>query len=156
MSVRTAIVVTLLTLPLQGSGCFAKECLDETYCVRECECTDSTRNTVTQCPIQFQCNVADQICDEAYNDLSCDEICTNYAARGLCGSKQCTTENECLRQTTCQAFDPGTGEQICSYNCDLLFACDADVNACEADYLLPDNELCQRCAESAGGNPCGV
>lgn len=147
---RSALVVAgslgLLAGLLSGSSCAPKQCEDDSYCVRTCECTSSASGASFDCPVQFACAEND-LCETAYNEASCDDLCQQFASRDLCGSKRCENENDCVREALCNAFDPNTGMIIETFSCQSVFACDPEVFACEAAYVATsDDQLCQACA----------
>lgn len=142
----------LLAGLLSGTTCFPKQCEDDTYCVRECNCESSAGGGEFACPIQLACNTGEGVCAAEYNELTCEEICQQVAARSLCGSKRCTGAEDCVRSATCLQFDPETGQQIGSFECDLPFACDPDAQVCEEAYVTTsDDQVCQECAAQQGG-----
>jgi len=149
-----ALASTLLLLA--AAGC-PKECRDETYCTRTCDCRDAQRNRIIECPMSFQCNLEGETgyCEDDYNGLSCDGddgICKRYAATGLCGSKVCVNEEDCqIEDLLCEIRDQQTGQLIQQYFCDLAFSCDLNAGACEAAYAAPVAQHCQTCLEQGGG-----
>lgn len=136
-------LLVVLSGLLTGAQCFPRQCRTHEHCQRLCECKDNTTNTVLQCPMFFQCNVESGVCADEYN-MGCDEICGRFAATGTCGSKTCENEAQCVRSAVCQATNQQTGE-TCQYNCEVTFACEQDIGACEAGFAVDDNTLCQSC-----------
>lgn len=151
----TAPVIFSLLGLLAGAQCFPRQCRSHLNCERLCDCNDASNGTVVQCPMFFRCDVQNGICADEYN-MGCDELCGRYAARDVCGSKTCSDESECVRQALCEARDPQTGALICSYTCEVTFACDPEAGACEAAFGLDDGSLCASalCPIPQGG-ACG-
>lgn len=146
-------LVAGLALALSAAQCFPRQCRSYTNCQRQCDCTDAQRNQIVPCEIGFRCDVESGYCSDEYNQ-SCDEICQQYAARSACGTKTCTNEAECVRQLTCSAVNQQTGQVLCTFNCDLPFACETDPGVCEQAFGLDDVTLCsQFCAPPPG---CGT
>ena len=151
----STLLATLTLLPLAAplfvsAACIPRQCTDDSFCVRECECESAATGEVTICPVRFSCDIDAEVCEDDYTDLSCGDICQTFAARDLCGSVRCTTEADCVRSVTCGQFDPNTGQQIGSFECQRAFTCDAVALACEASYSLStDDQLCQECAAAA-------
>lgn len=146
-------LLSVLVLLLSAGQCFPRQCRTSAHCQRYCECTDGQRGTVVPCAVDFRCDVQAGYCADEYNQ-SCDEICQKYAARNACGTKTCESELDCVRQATCNAVNPQTGQVLCTYNCDVPFFCEADPGVCEASYGLDDQTFCAtHCPVPAG---CGI
>lgn len=150
-SARSALLVAgslgVIAALASSSSCTPpKQCEDDSYCVRTCTCTSSATGQSFDCPVQFACG-ENELCETAYGESSCDDLCQQFAARDLCGSKRCENENDCVREVLCNAYDPNTGQLIETFTCQSIFACDPEVFACEAAYVTTtDDALCQACA----------
>ena len=131
---------------LLGANCAPKRCTDDSYCRRECDCEDVSIGAQVTCPVTFQCDTQQEVCESAWNEMSCDEICQTYAASGNCGTKRCTDERDCTRSVVCNSFDPQTGQLLDTFGCDFPIACDSTFNGCASDWTMTDDEICQRVA----------
>ncbi len=122
---------------LGAAGC-AKRCESAEGCQRSCQCTDADEGTTYACPMTFNCDTENGVCDPMHGK-SCDEICATYAANDACG-RQCTKDGQCLLRCTCEL------EEGASIVCEQPFACEIDVGVCEPSHALTDCEaLCQSC-----------
>jgi hypothetical protein len=150
-SVLAALTLLPVIAPLLVSAaCIPRQCSDDSFCIRECECESSATGDVIACPVRFSCDIDAEVCEDDYTELSCEEICQTFAARDLCGSVRCSTEADCVRSVTCNQFDPNTGQLVGSFDCQRAFTCDAVALACEAGYsLVTDDQICQECAAAA-------
>lgn len=138
------LVASFALLLLAGAQCFPRQCRTHEHCLRVCECEEAETEIVIECPFFFRCERDTGTCESDYS-ASCSEICQRYAGAGLCGSKKCTNEAECVRSVLCQAQNQQTGE-VSQFGCELPFACNQDVGACEAGFAADDNTICQACA----------
>jgi hypothetical protein len=152
--VLALIVVTVLSvaIPLIDSGC-TRACQESAHCTKTCECTDSQRNQVVECPFMFTCNIETETCEPAHDEWTCDDICATVAARGLCGSKHCESELDCHVDVPCECSDPNTGAVVSTFECEKDIVCNAEINVCASDFALTAVEQCQICA--AEQNACG-
>lgn len=141
-----------LLASMMAANCLPRPCRGYENCLRECDCTDAQRNQVIPCAVHFRCDLESGSCADEYN-MSCDELCGRFAARDACGTKVCESEAECVRQLTCLAANPETGEVLCTFNCDVPFACDTEVGACDEGFGQDDATICaQFCSPPPG---CG-
>ena len=99
MIVSARFVKCLATISMLATSLFflnacSKRCDSATGCQRTCPCTDSESGLTFDCNMTFLCDVEAKVCDPMHS-ASCDDICQQYAASGICG-KQCTkTQNVC-------------------------------------------------------------
>ncbi len=135
-----------MALFLQGCK---KECLDDSFCVRTCECQNAQTNTTTSCDLGFQCG-DDGTCNPAYDGLTCDQICQSYAVTGKCGSRYCSTSDECVREVNCDISD-GSGQYLRTDTCVNQFVCDTSAKLCEDNFLRNDQAQCEICFEQTTG-----
>ena len=137
-------LIALAALPIfGGSNCMGKPCLDANDCVRECRCSFGATNEESNCLITYQCDYETDKCEAGYNDLSCDDICNDYAAAGLCGSRRCSADSNCYRSLSCSYLD-SLGNSVVE-TCSYTFACDPSTQLCEQNFLLDDNSFCEFC-----------
>ena len=134
-----------------GTACLGKECRDSTYCIRKCECTDEQNDSISDCEIQYRCDLDTEMCESAYGEESCEDVCKKYAAEDVCGSKRCDNENHCRRDEECVVTDAETGEVVNEFDCEKEFKCETEVGVCEEGYNQSDIELCNVCAEEQNG-----
>jgi hypothetical protein len=150
-----SLLAALMLLPvvaplLVSSACIPRQCTDDSFCIRECECESSATGDVIICPVRFSCDIDAEVCEDAYTEQSCDDICQTFAARDLCGSVRCTSEADCVRSVACNQFDPNTGAVVGTFACQRAFTCDAVALACEVGFTtVNDDQLCQECAAAA-------
>ena len=137
-----SILIFLFVLMTIGSGCFPRECEQHSNCIKSCDCLDTTTQTNTSCGMTFLCEVENKSCEAAY-DMDCTEFCQTYAAKGVCGSKRCTLDSECLRSVTCTVTDSAGNSQ--DIPCSQQFSCDNDLEVCETAYILDDLSFCELC-----------
>lgn len=155
---RVAMVLLplLFVLPLVAAQCLPRQCLDHRNCERFCECEDAQTNNSIPCTMFFRCDENSGVCADEYN-MSCDQVCQNYAAVGTCGSKTCEDESDCLRQAICAPVNEESGEVRCTYNCDVPFACASNGEAggtCAPEFLQDDQTVCAQFCPAPPG--CGV
>ena len=137
-------LIALASAPfILGSSCMSKPCIDATDCVRECSCEFASTNENYGCNISYQCDVATDQCEASYNELTCDDICEQYARRSLCGSQRCSADSNCARTVDCQiTYDDGTTEAItCSHDS----TCDSETQLCDETFSLDDASFCSFC-----------
>lgn len=143
------LALPLFVVPLAAGNCLPRQCLDHTNCERFCECEDATTDRSIPCTMFFRCDESAGICADEYN-LSCDEVCQQFAATESCGRKTCDNETDCLRFTTCQRVNQQTGQVLCTYNCEVPFQCEAS-GTCAPAYIQDDQTVCaQFCPPPAG------
>ena len=152
LSYRVTLLVALFPL-LAGAQCFPRQCRSHEHCQRLCECSDTSTNTFVQCPMFFRCDTQAGVCADEYN-MSCDEVCQRFAASGLCGSKTCDNEAECVREVVCKAVDSQSGQPVCEFGCPVTFRCEQDVGACEAAFADPTTPCPATCPVPTDGS-CG-
>ena len=135
-----AIVVALSVTSLfaiANIGC-SKRCDTAEGCRRTCKCTDSANGVTFDCPMTFNCNSDDEVCDKEH-DKSCDEICDSYAAYNACG-RQCENDAQCFMRCECETEGGGT------VVCENAFACEKEHHTCEEAHRLTSCELmCEIC-----------
>lgn len=151
----SAFVAMLLALPVVVAvegGC-SRSCETAAHCTKTCECTDTQRNQIIDCPFMFTCNIETETCEPAHDEWTCDDICERVAARGLCGSKHCDSELDCNINVPCECSDPNTGAVVSTFECEKDVACNADINVCTSEFTLTPVQQCQICATEQ--NACG-
>jgi hypothetical protein len=155
MSSRFVLAFPMLVALLSAATatqCLPRPCEGYQNCLRQCDCTDATRNQVIPCSMHFRCDLEKRSCDDEFN-MGCDELCGRFAARSACGTKVCANEAECVRLLTCLAVNPQTGQVLCSFQCDVAFGCDTEAGACEPGFAQNDETICaQFCTPPPG---CG-
>ncbi len=126
-------------------ACPSKRCTTPADCLLDCDCEDPNNNVVVKCGLQYRCDFSTDLCSEAFNTATCDDVC-NLQPDGKCYSRQCISETDCLREVQCNV-DPGNG-MIQTLPCTMEFACDADDNLCEVEFTATDLEVCQMCQQA--------
>lgn len=146
-SMRARLPLLLLVAPfvlllLAGGNCAPRACENESHCFRECECTDTSRDISFNCGMNFLCS-DEGFCEDSFN-MTCDEFCSQFAARGVCYSRRCDDERDCDRYTPCQAYDEAT-QQTTTFDCSRRFSCNQEAGACDADFAsMTNDQMCQQ------------
>jgi hypothetical protein len=134
------LVLGLGVVVWSAATCFPRQCDSSANCLKSCRCEDKSRNEIIDCPLFFMCDTEAGVCEDAYN-MSCDEFCSTFAARGACGSKRCDDEDDCVRETTCQA--EVSGQEPVPYSCAIRFTCEENEGGvCSTGYELDDPTFC--------------
>jgi hypothetical protein len=136
------LAVALGTLLWTAATCFPRTCDTSANCLKSCRCEDKSRDEIVDCPLFFMCNTESGTCEDSYN-MSCDEFCGTFAARGACGSKRCDDEADCDRKSVCQTEGPP--DQQSAFECEIRFECDIEgAGVCSAGYGLDDATFCSQ------------
>jgi hypothetical protein len=152
-SPRVVAVVLLCLLPwtMIAASC-RRACQNSENCRRSCDCLNTETDTRNGCSLAFVCEGAENLCEEAYDTMSCDEMCADYQANALCGVARCRSDADCIRRLECDIVGP-TGETTGQKRaCEVSFACDVEAAACDVASIASDAALC---AVSCSGAPVG-
>jgi hypothetical protein len=140
--VAVHVAMLMVGLLLLSGGACPRECLDNTQCLRSCDCVNRTTDLRTSCTMGFICT-ADEVCEGAYQDMSCDEMCGRYQANNQCGRDRCSSNEQCTRFASCSLLNEQgapTGQVI---DCKYEFGCDVqDSETCDPRSTLQDAQLC--------------
>ena len=129
---------------LATAGC-QRPCETADNCKRTCDCIDSTTESRLQCTMAFRCESADLVCESDYDALACVDVCGQYAAIGKCGFQRCSNNAECAKKITCPVLNAEGQPTSLNFTCDLTFACDQELQLCQAGSELPQDQLCRAC-----------
>lgn len=152
----TAMARVLLLLavaaPLLLSASCRRPCETEQHCKRTCECLDNANDTRLDCTIAFRCEGADKVCESSYDSMACDELCSTYAARAMCGTQRCASNADCEKVVSCPVLD-AEGQPVepaQSFTCTRTFECDVTLEVCDAELTESDEAHCAFCRATAG------
>jgi hypothetical protein len=145
------VVFTLLALVVNLSSC-RRPCRGSENCRRTCDCLNTATDTRNECSVAFVCEAGDGYCEEAYDAMTCDELCAGYQANALCGVARCRTDADCRRALECDVLGPTGAPTGQRRACEVSFACDIDSAACDVRSIASDAELCAlECSSAAIG-----
>jgi hypothetical protein len=137
VAVSWATVVAVGLLP----GC-KRPCESSGNCVRTCECLNNQTNQRIDCSLAFRCEGDTQVCEDAHDDMSCEDLCADYAGTGRCGVERCASDLECQKAISCPIFD-GNGQPTGQFfDCTLNFRCQPDFEACQPRSTVANEALC--------------
>jgi hypothetical protein len=145
---RLLLVVTMLIcgLPL---GC-KRPCESALNCKRTCSCLNTQTNRRNDCTVAFKCDGAEQVCEEAFDTMKCDDLCAQYAARALCGTERCASDADCVKILECDCRGQDGNPNGRKYECTRSFLCDVNTEVCEPLSTRSDAEICAAdCAQPA-------
>jgi hypothetical protein len=146
--VRSPVVVVImlsLWLPfLAMSSSCRRACDTAQNCRRTCDCLNTATDTRNECSLAFVCEGAENLCEEAYDTMSCDEICADYQANALCGVARCRSDADCTRRLECDVVDLNGAPTGQKRACEIPFTCDVAAAACDVGSIASDAELCSR------------
>jgi hypothetical protein len=149
--VVVAALVFLVPWVVLSSSC-RRACQTSENCRRSCDCLNTATDTRNECSLAFVCEGAEGLCEEAYDTMSCDEMCADYHANALCGVARCRSDADCTRRVECDVLGPSGAPTGQKRGCEVLFACDIEASACDVGSLASEAELCVlRCS----GAPVG-
>ncbi len=150
------VVVGLLVVMLAASGC-KRPCQSEKNCKRSCDCIDKTNGGSQKCTLAFLCQApegnGEKVCEDDYDALSCDEMCSKFAAAAQCGTSRCEADANCDRKMQCAVVNDAGEPTGLFQNCEIPFVCDATNKVCPAAFNRRDAELCATCCTTPG-QPC--
>jgi hypothetical protein len=126
-------------LPLQSCE---RACEDSENCKRTCSCLNKETDERADCTMAFICDGETQLCESDYNNLTCDEICSQYAARAQCGRERCTIDAECKKVLSCDVVINGQPNPEQQFACTINFTCDQGDGLCQVESTLSDAQLC--------------
>jgi hypothetical protein len=129
---RVLLGMVLLGGLLGGQGCVSR-CASDLDCVKSCPCGDGTTCTLGLSCVNTLCELEETpICQVP------EDFCQKYKDKGLCGSKKCDQNNDCLKRCNpCLAnFQPAGGGNVtqCRYECKRTYTCLEDEGMCDQSY----------------------
>lgn len=129
-----------------------RPCETEQHCKRTCECLDNATDTRLDCTIAFRCEGEDKVCESTYDSMACDELCSTYAARAMCGTQRCASNANCEKVVSCPVLDADGQpvEPAQTFSCTRTFECDLTLEVCDAEITQSDEAHCAFCRASAG------
>ena len=144
-SMRPLLVVAAVLVALAACGLLPgckRPCETAANCVRTCECLNNQTNQRLDCSLAFRCEGDTQVCEDAHDELSCDQLCDEYAGAGRCGVERCGSDLECQKVISCPFFD-GNGQPSGQFfDCTLNFRCQPDFEACQPRSTATVEALC--------------
>jgi hypothetical protein len=145
------VALALLALVVAVSSC-RRACRTSDNCRRTCDCLNTATDTRNECGLAFVCEAGDGYCEEAYDAMSCDDLCAQYQANALCGVARCRTDADCHRALECDVLGLNGAPTGQKRACEITFACDVDNAACEVRSIASDTDLCAaECTNAAIG-----
>ena len=100
----------------------------------------------------YRCEVDVLTCDDAYDTDSCDKLCNDYFANGLCGVSRCSADAECGRTLECDILDLNGAPTGQKKACTVSFACEQTTQSCAIRSIASDSDLCaNECNAATGG-----
>ena len=143
-SVVVAVAACFLALAMSTAGC-KRACETSDNCKRTCSCVNAQTNSRLDCTLAIRCDGKEGVCESDYDGLSCNDMCTQYAAKNECGFERCNANEECTKQLTCPLKDANGNPTASQFDCTLAFACDQDQHLCEVASTAPVDQLCAVC-----------
>jgi hypothetical protein len=150
--VRVVVVLVALIAVEGGLSSCRRACRTSENCRRTCDCLNTETDTRNACDLAFVCEGADGSCEEAYDAMTCDEVCAQYQANALCGVARCRTDADCHRALECDVLDATGAPNGQKRACEITFACDVEAAACAVRSIASDAQLCAvECSGAAFG-----
>ena len=148
---RALLLLAASLLTLASASC-KRPCETQEHCKRTCECLDSSNDTRLDCTIAFRCEAEARVCEADYDTMACDDLCSTYAARALCGTQRCGSNADCEKVVSCPVLDANGQpvEPAQSFTCTRTFECDLTLEVCDAEITQSDEAHCAFCRTSAG------
>ncbi len=146
------LAISLVSALVASSVACRRPCDNEQHCKRTCECLDASNDTRLDCTIAFRCEADERVCEGTYDTMPCDELCTTYAARALCGTQRCASNANCEKVLSCPVLDADGNpvEPAQQFTCTRTFACDLELEVCDAEITQSDEAHCAFCRATAG------
>jgi hypothetical protein len=141
---RALAVVVVLGVLLVAAGLSScrRACRTSENCRRTCDCLNTATDTRNACDLAFVCEGAEGYCEEAYDAMSCDDVCAQYQANALCGVARCRSDADCQRALECDVLGVNGAPTGQKRACEITFACDVEAAACAVRSIASDAELC--------------
>lgn len=136
------LLAPLLALGVASGSACKRACETAENCVRTCECVDATTDTRLDCTMGFRCESVDLVCEAAYDELPCEEVCAQYAAVGDCGFQRCNVDADCVRNLTCPVVNAQGQPTGQFFPCTIPFICDQSRGLCASGSELPKDQQC--------------
>ena len=148
---RALLLFAVVAATLLPASC-RRPCDTEQHCKRTCECLDNATDTRLDCTIAFRCEGENKVCEATYDTMACDELCSTYAARAMCGTQRCSSNANCEKVVSCPVLDADGQpvEPAQSFTCTRTFGCDPTLEVCDAELTASDEAHCAFCRSSAG------
>ncbi|HEY4219994.1 MAG TPA: hypothetical protein VGO62_01600, partial [Myxococcota bacterium] len=126
-----------------------RPCESSDNCKRTCSCINAITHSRVDCPIAFRCDSESATCENDYANLSCDDICTQFAKHDECGFERCAVDADCTKNLSCPVLDQNGNATDQQFQCTLTFACDEQKKLCDVNSTLGTDALCDVCRQQA-------
>jgi hypothetical protein len=135
------VAVTMLLWGTLSSSC-RRPCQVAENCRRSCDCLNTETNTRNDCSLAFVCEGDEGLCEEAYDSMTCDEMCASYQKEGICGVSRCRQDADCERNLECDVLNASGQPSGLKRACTVFFPCMVEQSACDVGTLATDAALC--------------
>jgi hypothetical protein len=139
---RAVVVFAALVASVVPTSSCKRACETAANCRRTCECLNTETDRRNECTVAFRCEGDTETCEDALDEMTCDQQCADYEANALCGVARCLSDSDCTRELECEflgANGQPTGQKQA---CTVTFGCDQALQACAVRSIASDAELC--------------